>query len=57
LKEIFKEEIPVFSDSRRSIPSKNSLPEKAMFRSSSNSGLTPVAIAFPLEIATGSFLI
>ena len=54
LKDIFKEEIPVRSDSRISIPSKYSFPEVEMALNSSKSGCIPLAMAFPLLIETGA---
>jgi hypothetical protein len=54
LNEIFKEEIPVFSDSLFSIPSKNSLPDVEMALNSSSSAFTPFATAFPFATATGA---
>ena len=54
LKATFNEGIPVASLSRCSIASKNDLPDCEIFRSSSNSSLTPFAMAFPLFNATGA---
>ena len=46
--------MPVAVDSLFSIPSRYSLPDDEMARKSSNSALIPVAIAFPLDRATGA---